>query len=52
MKLKKIKLAYIPAKEMRLLQQGPATLEGGVSTDGVAWGGVPLHYHEDETKKN
>jgi hypothetical protein len=52
MKLKKIKLAHIPAAEMRLLQQDQFTPKGGVGTDGVAWGGVPLHHHEDDTKKN
>jgi hypothetical protein len=52
MKLKKIKLAHIPAKGMCLLQQGQATPKGGVGTNRVAWGGVSMHYHEDETKKN
>jgi hypothetical protein len=36
---------------MRLLQQDRATPEGGVGTEGVAWEGVPLHHHENETKK-
>jgi hypothetical protein len=51
MKLKKRKLAHIPAAGMCLLQQDQATPEEGLRTDGVAWGGVPLHHHEDETKK-
>jgi hypothetical protein len=51
MKLKKRKLAHIPAAGMRLLQQDQATPEGSVGTKGVAWGGEPLHHHEDETKK-
>jgi hypothetical protein len=42
MKLKKIKLAHIPAAGMRLLQQDQPTPEGGVGTNGVAWGGAPL----------
>jgi hypothetical protein len=49
MKLKKIKLAHIPTAGMRLLQQDQFTPEGGVGIDGVAWEGVPLHHHEDET---
>jgi hypothetical protein len=44
-------LPHIPAIGMRLLQQDQPTPEGGVGTDGVAWGDVPLHHHEDETKK-
>jgi hypothetical protein len=36
---------------MRLLQQDRATPEGGVGIDEVAWGCVPLHHHENETKK-
>jgi hypothetical protein len=51
MKLKKRKLAHIPAAGMRLLQHDQATPEGGVGTNGVAWEGVPLHHHENETKK-
>jgi hypothetical protein len=35
MKLKKIKLAHIPAAGMRLLQEDQFTPEGGVGTDKV-----------------
>jgi hypothetical protein len=44
-------LPHILAVGMRLLQQDRATPEGGVGTEGVAWEGVPLHHHENETKK-